>query len=292
MIGREMNNMGSASPAKIRVAIVGGGIGGLCLTIALVKHNHLDVQVFEGTDSYKNVGAGLAMHGNAIRAMDLLDPTIKTMYFRKASSVAADDEVEMVTEIISAHRPHKGEVIAELGKAKGRKTIARADLLQGLYELSQPDRIHFGKRLASVEGNTEQIVLAFKDGTTASADCVIGFDGIHSAIRLHLLGYNHPATHPVNHEGWVKYGSAVPIEEAKKVINQKWLSGVPILCGPRGYMNSMPIHQGEMLGITLIRSSLVLDDHNALPPTEDFADYSDDARNIFNVSINPNHDHQ
>ena len=44
--------------------------------------------------------------------------------------------------------------------------------------------------------------LRFKDGTIAEADVVIGCDGVHSIIRKHLLGADHPTVEPKCHDGW------------------------------------------------------------------------------------------
>ena len=263
--------------------MIGGGIGGLCLAIGLTKHEHLDVHVYEGTADYKDVGAGLAFHGNAIRAMALLDPAIKNMYFRRANSAVADDQLEIATSVVLAQGPYSGEVVAELGMAKGRKSIARASFLAGLYDLVPRDRVHFGKRLSSIK-EEEDIHLTFKDGSTARADCVIGADGIHSVVRRYILGEDHPAAHAVNHEEWVRWGTSVPVEDAERVIkNKKWLTYVLIAIGPRGYIHAMPVDYGRNLNISVIQRCGK--PHYPVPGMEEFEDYSQDAKDILEVSL-------
>ena len=127
--------MGSAPPdRKIKIAIAGGGIAGLALAAGLAKKPHLEVHIYEGVPEYKDVGAGLALHMNAIKAMALIGPEVKQVYFDKALS-QGDEETEMVTEVILGEGPNQGELVAELGRAKGRKTVARSDLLDGLLQL-------------------------------------------------------------------------------------------------------------------------------------------------------------
>jgi salicylate hydroxylase len=214
--------MGSLDPQpKIRIAIAGGGIAGLCLARGLLQYEHLDVQVYEATAAYRDIGAGLTLHHNAIQAMDLIDPAIKQAYYRKANSMAADDEKEMSTQVIMVEGKHKGEVIAHLGRAKGRKTVARKDLLQGYCALVPSDRLHMNKRLVKIEGDGP-VTLTFKDGSLVTADCLIGSDGIHSCTRKHLLG-DHPAVNPVNRERWYRISREVPIEEATQVLSDKFL---------------------------------------------------------------------
>ena len=61
---------------QIRIAIVGGGIGGLALAYGLSKKPHLDIHIYEGASEYNDVGFGLALHLNAIRAMMLIGPEV------------------------------------------------------------------------------------------------------------------------------------------------------------------------------------------------------------------------
>jgi salicylate hydroxylase len=97
-------------------------------------------------------------------------------------------------------------LLAELGRAKGRKTVARSDFLEGLLGLVPGGIVKGGKRFVGIEeskaGESRGIHLTFKDGTTASADVVIGCDGVHSVIRKYLLGENHSAVGLKNHDGW------------------------------------------------------------------------------------------
>src|SRR5580658_5669752 len=51
-----------------RVAIVGGGIGGLTAAIALSRAG-VDVSVYEAAAELKEIGAGVALHSNAMRVL-------------------------------------------------------------------------------------------------------------------------------------------------------------------------------------------------------------------------------
>lgn len=276
--------MGSAPPdRKIKIAIAGGGIAGLALAAGLAKKSHLEVHVYEGVPEYKDVGAGLALHMNAIKAMALIGPEIKQVYFDKALS-QGDEETEMVTEVILGEGPNQGELVAELGRAKGRKTVARSDLLDGLLQLVPKDCITFGKKLDAITETPDAphaVHLTFKDGSTAQADCLIGADGIHSETRKHLLGPSHPATAPVNHDGWQIYRTMVPTSEALKHINEKWTRCVPILLGPRGHVNCIPVNKGTRLsaGVAVRGAKFSAGGAPPLDPAL-YANYSEDARKI------------
>ena len=273
--------MGSLDPSpKICIAIVGGGIACLCLARGLSQYDHLDVQVYEATPGYADVGAGISLHKNAIRAMELIDPAIKETYFRRANSMHEDDEHEMATQVIMAQGRNSGETIAQLGRARGRKTVARKDLLDGYCSLVDAERLHLGKRLVKIEGNTT-VTLTFKDGTSAEADCLIGADGIHSPTRKHILG-DHPSVEPVNHDRWYRIGRQVPAEEVKQTMS-KHLDYVPILCGPRGYFNMMPLDYGRVFSMGMVRQAQPGEDFHKMPPRETFADYDEQCLEMFDV---------
>lgn len=273
----------SASDKKIKVAIVGGGIGGLCLAAGLVKQAHLDVYVYESVPAYKDIGAGLALHMNAIKAMDLIGPHVKKAYFDKALTMAQEADEEMSTQVMLASGPNTGAVVAELGKAKGRKTVARSDLLAGLMELVPSHRLLFNKRLETIsERDDDTIDLTFKDGTTAHADCMIGCDGVHSVTRSYLLGADHPATSPKNHDGWQIYRTMIPASEAKKHIDEKWTRTVPIMCGPKGHINCMPLHHGKDISAGVAVRGALKPGQTDTPPLNlsDFSSYTPDAQAI------------
>jgi len=273
--------MGSASP-PINVAIIGGGIGGLALAAGLSKKPHLTVHVYEGVPEYKDVGAGLALHKNAIGAMSLLGPEVRKAYFDKAINIGEDEDDEMATEVILAHGPHTGQLVAELGRAKGRKSVSRADLLAGFLDLIPKQNISFGKKLALIEETdpstpNPKVHLTFQDGTKVQSDCVLGADGIHSMVRSHLLGSDHPATLPKNHDNWQVFRTLVSTSEAITThgINPRWAKTVPIMTGPQGHINVIPLNKGTRLSAGVAVRGLSTPSSSSSPnPTLDPTLYS------------------
>lgn len=277
--------------SKISVALVGGGIGGLCLAAGLIEQDaHLDVHIYESVARYDDIGAGLALHMNAIKAMDLIGPRIKQVYFDKALTIAEEADEEMVTEVLLAAGSNTGALVAELGKAKGRKTVARSDLLAGLMELIPKNRLHFGKRLATLQEQLDgRVHLTFIDGSSARADCMIGCDGVHSKTREYLLGKDHPATTPKNHDGWQIYRTLIPAVEAKKHMSERWLKTVSIMCGPKGHINCMPLHRGKDISAGVAVRGAIKPDMEDTPRLNvaSFKDYSTDAQEIVKVGNFP-----
>jgi salicylate hydroxylase len=276
------------SEQRTRIAVAGGGIGGLCLAVGLMDKPNLDVHIYEGVPKYTDIGAGLALHKNAITAMDLIHPSIKKTYFAKALSMASEEDEEMSTQVVLVSGPNTGEVVAELGKAKGRRTVARSDLLDGLLSLLPKDRISFGKKLDAINEDdaTGTITLTFKDGTSVETDCLLGADGVHSGTRKYLLGENHPAVPPKNSDGWRVHSRQLPMEVAMKTIDSKWSKTVPILCGKQGHVNMMPLHRGKTLSIICVTRTGIASDGSIAPfEKERFADYREDAKAAVEVRL-------
>ncbi|KXX76977.1 Salicylate hydroxylase [Madurella mycetomatis] len=290
----------NSTSRTISVAIVGGGIAGLALAAGLIKKPHLEVHVYEAVAAYRDVGAGLALHHNALEAMGLIGPEVRQAYLNKAISIASEEDEVIVTEVCIAQGPHAGDLVAELGRAKGRKSVSRADLLKGLLALISPDRISFSKRLWKVHphpDSTSKIHLEFSDNSFASADCVLGADGVHSVIRCHLLGPSHPATTPKNHDRWQIYRTLVTSDFARQYIDDKFTRTVPILLGPRGHVNCIPLNKGSRLSAGIaIRGAAPPTSHDKSdwptpPPTLDpsqYKDYHPEAQRIISlIALDP-----
>lgn len=267
---------------SIKLAIAGGGIAGLALAAGLHrKHPHIDYHIYESVSAYKDVGAGLALHMNAIKAMTLIHPDVRRAYFDNASDMG-EEEQEVSTEVILAQGPNMGEMVAELGKAKGRKTISRADLLAGLLKLVPKERISFGKRLTNIEDDEKGVHIMFENGMQTIVDCLIGADGIHSVVRSHILGPGHPATKPVNHDGWQIYRTMIPMSVAKQEVDERWTHVVPILLGPRGHVNCCPLNKGTRFSAGVAVKGAKFTASGVAPELDPshYGNYSEDAQKI------------
>lgn len=73
------------TPKPLRIAIIGGGIGGLCTAIALLKYPHIDVQVYEAAPTFGEIGASLGIAPNAQQALELIAPEARAAYDKHAT---------------------------------------------------------------------------------------------------------------------------------------------------------------------------------------------------------------
>lgn len=164
--------------------IIGGGIGGLCTAIAL-KRAGISAAVYERADELTEIGAGLALAANGVKALDKLG---------LAEAVRRVGAPVMNTKIRSWRGQVLSEVpIAEVARRVNAESIVvhRADLQVALLrELG--DAIRLGARCVGFEQDGTGVVARFADGREARGDILIGCDGLNSVIRARLFGERAP----------------------------------------------------------------------------------------------------
>lgn len=166
-------------------AIVGGGIGGLTLAIAMQRQGY-QVKVYESAVDIKPLGAGIMLAANAIKALSEIgiaeDVITKGKVLRKL--IIKDLHGKIISETDSERIKLRYGLINNF-------TIHRADLHDVLLQKLQPGTLELGKGCIDFKQN-DGVTLHFEDGTTAHADYVIASDGIHSVFRKKLLPESQP----------------------------------------------------------------------------------------------------
>lgn len=183
----------------IRIAISGGGIAGASLFHALLKHDHLDVHIFESAPQFREAGAAVGLTSNAQQALGLLGASA-TESFKRAGAVQ-----QTGVKLLLALGDDAGETIVSVGG--GEKIVGivhRAALLRELLADAPSNRMHASKKLEAIdELPGGPIYLHFTDGTQHECDVLIGADGIHSRVRKYILGVDDPAASPVPGGWWL-----------------------------------------------------------------------------------------
>ncbi|MYQ46564.1 FAD-dependent monooxygenase [Streptomyces sp. SID4985] len=162
---------------KVRTALViGGGIAGPVTALAL-RGAGIEATVFEShpAAAADGVGAMLSLAPNGIDAL---------------RAVGADAAVEAVGQ------PVPGVVMADGGGNRlaefhgfpglpATRAMARADLFRALSDHASAAGIQFiyGKRFVTAHQTPDAVTATFADGGTATADILIGADGIRSTVR-------------------------------------------------------------------------------------------------------------
>jgi 2-polyprenyl-6-methoxyphenol hydroxylase-like FAD-dependent oxidoreductase len=94
---------------------------------------------------------------------------------------------------------------AGLASLPPSRVMWRSELYRALHDLAQARgiQIEYGKRLVSIDEAADGITAHFADGTTASADLLVGADGIRSTVRK-LIDPNAPGP---RHIGLLGFGA-------------------------------------------------------------------------------------
>ena len=169
----------------LKVAVVGGGIGGLVLALAL-RERGVSFEVYEQASELREVGAAVALSANATRELRRLGLT---------------EDIEAACVIPSAlliRRWDTGEILAEhpIGRDGAYEArfgapyygVHRVAFLQTLADRLAGEGLTLGRRCVAVVERPGGAEVHFADGASASADVVVGADGVHSVIRPHVAG--------------------------------------------------------------------------------------------------------
>lgn len=219
----------------MRVAIVGGGIGGLTAARALCRRG-IEVAIYEAASELREIGAGVALHPNAMKVLRSLDLEDEVRSTAGRSEWALTRNWKTGRVISKTSRQQQASLF---GSAPA--TVHRADLLDVLARSLPSGIVTLGARCVAVEPDGEVAVARFQDGREVEADVIIGADGIHSAVRGSLFGPDAP-----RFTGKICYRSVVPVDAVEggppSNDNVQWL-------GPHGTIVLYPVRRDDLINV-------------------------------------------
>lgn len=179
----------------MRVAIVGGGIGGMSLALSLVAAGLDDIDIYESAAAIRELGVGINVLPHAIRELtelglleQLLGVGIPTGDFAYFSRLGQRIWTEPLGRAAGYRWPqlsiHRGQLLAVLAQAVAGRLGA--------------DRIHTGHHLVRIGKDANGPWAEFVDRTIGApvnrveADLLVGCDGIHSVVRRSLYPHEGP----------------------------------------------------------------------------------------------------
>lgn len=259
----------------MRAVIIGGGMGGMFAALALREAGDVFdvIDVYEQTRKPSTAGAGLNIPPNGARLCHWLgvdldggDPKGEhgAIDGGRAAILEATRNINIDNSV--SHKPISYNQPDQLALGSGFHHMHRQDLLMCLhkrvYEFGPetgvrcPIRVHMGKRLASVAQDADTVTATFEDGTSATAELLVGADGINSAVRRQLW----PDVSPRRWTEVVCYRGLIP--RAQVAVLRK-LDGSPLDHNPfdsfsmdsrkhnRAWAMTYWVRGGEMLNVWL-----------------------------------------
>lgn len=168
----------------MKVAIAGGGIGGLTCALALQRGGH-EVTVYEAAPEITPVGAGIWLAPNGQEVLRRLDPAV--LKDVQAGGRLMDQAVIVDWTGRTLSRI-SSDAFQDRYATPRTLAIKRSRLHRILNTALEPGTVVLDRRLTAYTDSGSAVALEFHDGGSATADVLVGADGIHSAVRTAMLG--------------------------------------------------------------------------------------------------------
>jgi len=225
------------------ILIAGAGISGLSAAIALAGRG-FDVKVLERAPAIREVGAGLQVGPNGIRAFEELGVAeeIRRVTFRPEAIVLMDSPSGMeicrqeLTQSFLDRFGHPYQV------------AFRADVQGVLLEAARryPDRIEIllGNGVRSLEQDRYRVFARLDDGSRVAGASLIGADGLWSQVRSFVVGDGRPRV-----SGHIAYRAVLGVDRVPADI---LTDDVQVWIGPRHHLVCYKLRDGELFNIVAI----------------------------------------
>ncbi|WP_341922549.1 flavin-dependent oxidoreductase [Polaromonas sp. YR568] len=169
----------------MKIAIVGGGIGGLSLALALHQRG-IQSEVFETVPEVKELGVGITLLPHAMRELAALglQEQLEAVGIENEESVFFNRFGQFIYK--EPRGRHAGYALPEIGLPRGK--LHRL-LYEAALERLSPDAVHTNRRCVRVEQNESGATLHFTQTSSGmslppvKADVVIACDGVNSTLR-------------------------------------------------------------------------------------------------------------
>lgn len=293
------NSGGTPGTFTPTVAIIGAGLTGLALSIALQRQNPaLRITIYEQKPSISELGVGIGVGANAVKAMGLIAPELREAYDHIVT-LNAKDKINTDFDIYCGDGEARGRFIGEKLARQGipHGGATRTALMDTLASL-MPDSIQivFNKRVKDVRqdlacggGGHGAMRVCFTDDTQVVADAVVGCDGIRSSCRRIIVGKGGASASP-EYTGRYCHRGVLPMDKAVKAIGPVAQTR-RLIVGHDRHILMFPVRFGKGLNVAAFVStgdaSWSEEKWTALANKEDllesFQEFDDDSKLLLSV---------
>lgn len=213
-------------PHRFEMAIIGGGISGIVLAIALHKRG-IPCTVYEQAHGFVELAAHVSISRNAIQAMEFIDHGVLDAFHTVSTGnkwhSKKNNWFDFMDGMSRDPAPQLKPLFSMMNPNVGQNAVHRAQFLEELVHLLPKDCLHFEKRLNHILDDrigSGKMLMKFDDGSVAEADGIVGCDGVWSRTREIMVGKDHPAAKPVYTHKYA-YRGLVPMPQAIEVLGEE-----------------------------------------------------------------------
>ena len=159
--------------------IIGGGPAGLATALRLRQITNISCRIYELRAQPTTLGGAVGIPGNGLRLMSRLG-----VYDALASR--GNSQSEMTARAANGSILGRRDVAAGPDReTQGYMRIKRTDLMNVMLSAAEEAEISvtYNKQIIRIEEEKDKVTATFSDGTTDTADILLGCDGIHSSVR-------------------------------------------------------------------------------------------------------------
>ncbi|SDB92535.1 salicylate hydroxylase [Raineyella antarctica] len=215
------------------VVIIGAGIGGLTLALAL-RERGIQATLLERTSELREVGAAVALSANA------------TNLYHRYGVYDALDEVSWPQTDLVFRDGRTGATLARTPVGESYKErfgadywgIHRAELQRVLSGAVGMDSIRLSHKVTGLREEDDRVLIDLADGSQLSAGVVVGADGARSIVRKWIVGHDDAI-----YSGRSGFRGIVPTEQLTELPDPR---AIQFWVGPTGHLLHYAIGgQGE-----------------------------------------------
>lgn len=224
-----------------KLAIAGGGIGGLAAALACARAG-CDVRVLEQAATFSEAGAGIQMGPNVTR---ILERWLLADAIRRA---AAQPDALVVRDVGDGRELGRLAFDDAFTARYGGPylTIHRADLQQVLIDAARGAGVglRVDSRVARAAEQDASVHLVLGDGSSIEADALVAADGVWSTLRGHVAGNG--TARITGHFAFRALALQSSLPQALRSAN------VTLWLGARMHVVSYPVRSGEQLNVVAL----------------------------------------
>ena len=224
------------------VLVAGGGIGGLATALAFAQKG-FGVRVLERANEFTEIGAGIQLGPNFVRALDRLglrDRVMADAWFPPNlvfNNAMTGQEITRVP-VAGGFRERFGAEYA---------LIHRADLLAALLEACRANpaiELDTNREVTSISVRGSRAEVETADGAQWGAPLLVGADGLWSRTREFVMDDG-----PPTRSGHIAYRAVLRAEEVPQDL---WSDDMNVWLGPRTHLVTYPLRRGELYNLVAV----------------------------------------